>query len=147
MRDRTIVTLTVLLSQSELVESIAGEVDNECADDPLQHYYFYEVNYGELDFLPKLQELGIAYDSAWESGSNYGPGTSSCRFTPEGEAVLKKLYESDRNPDINSLMLLLDDYQKLKGYIQDHANKRMLLSWNNQEEYGKFYRTKQLISQ
>ena len=147
MGDRTIVTLTVLLSQSELVESIAVEVDNELADDPLQHYYFYEVNYGELDFLPKLQELGIAYDSAWESGSDYGPGTSSCRFTPEGEAVLKKLEESDRNPDINSLMLLLDDYQKLKGYIQDHANKQMLLSWNNQEEYGKLYRTKQLISQ
>lgn len=148
MGDRTTVILTVLNEHIEEAQKIFK-------DDPpqeiqtvggLTHFEFYEVNYGRLDFLDQLTAAGIAYDSEWGHGSEYGPGCEFCRFTAEGEVIIKELYNSDANPEIDLLVPVLDDPEKLRQTILDHIESREVLPWDNQIEYGKIYRTAQLIS-
>jgi hypothetical protein len=148
MGDRTTVILSVLTEHAEEAQKIFK-------DDPpqeswtagrLTRFVFHEVNYGELDFLEHLTAAGIAYDSEWGDGSEYGPGCKSCRFTPEGKAIIKALYNSDENPEINLLLPVLDDHEKLRLTILEHIKSREVMPWDNQIEYGKIYQAAQLIS-
>ena len=147
MGDRTTVTLTVPNEFADTVEEIeeAQERDPSTEGD-LIYLTYYEVNYGELRFLEKLKEQGIPYDSAWCAGCEYGSGTRSLRFTPEGEAIELELYDADANPEMRALMVLIDDPVALRQYILDHQASRQVLPWDNQVEYGKIYRTRQLIA-
>lgn len=146
MGDRTSVTLYVLTSQKERVKVISDSFEELEEDGDLTYFYFSGVNYGELSFLNELMDAGIAFDSCWCAGSDYGAGTKSCRFTPAGELDVREVYETQENPPLSVLMSLIDSPNQLREYIIQHRDKVTPLSWDNQEEYGKLHRTKKLIS-
>jgi hypothetical protein len=147
MGDRTTVTLTVLKSQEADAQNIFdSDSEYRSENGVLVECTFHEVNYGNLDFLDQLQEAGIAYDSRWEAGSNYGAGCDYCRFTPDGDVVLKGISDDYRNPSIDLLMKKLDDYAALKAFIIEHHIEVTVPGWENQEEYAKIYKVKKLIS-
>jgi hypothetical protein len=150
MGDRTSVTLTVLTSQKAEAERIAladgYEADHMSDAGHVTYFSYYEVNYGELSFLPQLTAAGIAFDSDWDSGNEYGAGTEFMRFTPEGEAKGFSYSDEYFNPDLKRCMDLIDKPDELRAFILDHKDKVTPLPWDNQEAFGKIYRTKQLIT-
>lgn len=147
MGDRTNVILCILASQQEeALKHFSYEADEAWTEGQFAYHQFYEINYGNLDFLDALVEAGIAYDSNWASGSEYGPGCDYCRFTVDGGVVLKGISDSYRNPLIEKLMEKINDYDALKNFITKHFDEIYVPSWDFQEEYGKIYQTKQLIN-
>lgn len=148
MGDRTWVNLTTLAAHKEIVEPLANEYGytNSSEDGPDAVWEFHEVNYGELDFLKKLEEAGVTYQSDWGSGSEYGPGTEFCWFDEEGKAHIKVVYDSDINPDLGVLMKLIDEPEKLITHIKTHQKLVETPTRENQEEFGKRYLTLKLIS-
>jgi len=148
MGDRTYVTLWVKTVHADEVRPFAdkeGYADEGTYEDSTS-FGFEEVNSGELSFLEELEKLGIAYDSSWEPGSEYGAGTSSARFTPEGVLQIKEIYDSDYNPRLQELMKLINSPDALKAYILQHQKEVTSLPWDNQVEYGKLYRAACLIN-
>jgi hypothetical protein len=148
MGDRTSVCLTVLKEFTEEAQKYFDgyEHDHMSSDNVFTHFSFYEVNYGNLLFLDDLQKAGIAFDSNWDHGSDYGPGTDYCRFLPDGSVYRFDLSDEYINPDLKKCMELIDRPEELKAFIVEHYNKVTPPSWEFQIEYGKLYRTKQLIS-
>lgn len=147
MGDRTTVTLTILESQQdEALKHFGSVADEAWLDEPLAYHQFHEVNYGTLDFLDKLKAAGIAYESEWDRGSEYGPGVKSVRFTSDGDVVEKEIYNSECSIDVHDLMALLDKPEELKDLITSTHQAVSVLPWENQEKYGKLYRAKQLIN-
>jgi hypothetical protein len=148
MGDRTTVYLNVLVSQADAAKKL---FDYESQDEypngeQFIEFQFSEINHGTLDFLNKLQEAGIAFDSSWSPGLEYGAGTTFCRFTADGQVIKFDRYDSEAHPDLSCLMKRIDDPKALREYILEHYNNVTPLPWDNQEEYGKLYRTKQLIN-
>jgi hypothetical protein len=157
MGDRTSVTLTIPSVYKEAALAIFEREEDqpndsfhnsEATNNPhfLCHFTWYEVNYGTLPHLDALEKAGIPFESDWDSGSEYGPGTETCRFTPDGDAVRKEVANEYLNPDLSRLIALLDEPEALKKYILDHKEKVTSLPWDDQVEYGKRYRLKQLIA-
>jgi hypothetical protein len=148
MGDRTTVYLDVLVSQAEAAEDLFNYEPQDTREngDQFIEFEFHEVNHGTLDFLNDLEKAGIAYDSSWSRGDEYGPGTKFCRFTADGEVISFDRYDGEINPDMNCLMRLIDDPVALREAILSHHRETTPLPWDNQEEYGKLYRTKQLIN-
>lgn len=149
MGDRTTVTLSVLTAQAKTAEALFVDryFDVALDTDPLIFQWtFEEVNYGELPFLHKLQQAGIAYDSEWGRGDEYGSGCKSCRFTSLGTAIDKEIYDENLNPNLAALLERIDQSDHLRQYILDHQESITTLPWDNQEEYGKRYRVTQLIT-
>lgn len=150
MGDRTSVTLTVLTScvtpiLTKLLEGHYGHIT--CGNyAEFSTFEFYEVNHGDLPFLDELQQKGIAYDSDWDSGDEYGSGTQSCRFTSEGVAVIKSIYDDELDPPISMLLKYIDAPEQLRQYILNHRETHTALPWDNQESNGKTYQTIQLIT-
>jgi hypothetical protein len=148
MNDRTTVTLHLLLSQLEAATEIMGQVEpsEQESHDGIATLTFYEVNYGNLDFLPDLRDAGIAYDSRWDAGSEYGEGVESLRFTSEGLAILNTLYVADDNPPIHKLLEHINAPSSLRQYILDYQDMRSVLPLDaSQEAYGRLYRTRELV--
>lgn len=147
MGDRTTVTLSFLESQEKkALQHFDYEASEAWWDEPFAYHRFEEVNYGRLDFLDKLKAAGIAYESEWDRGSEYGPGIKSVRFTADGEVIQKEIYNSECSIDVHDLMALLNKPEELKGLITSTHEAVSVLPWENQEEYGKLYRAKQLIT-
>lgn len=147
MGDRTTVILTVLNEHINTVKNICDEFDDEfTSGNDCHSLLFYEVNYGKLDFLEELKIRGIAYDNYWDAGSEYSAGSLTCRFTPEGEVIIKELFDNQKNPDINELVSLLSSHNALIKYILDHKEKISVLPWDNQAEYGRIYAALHLIT-
>jgi len=150
MGDRTSVTLTVLKEQSAAAQALFEyKPDHESEDMgsmPLCYFSFYEVNYGDLPFLDALQDAGIAFDSDWDHGSEYGAGCDFCRFRPDGTVQRFDYSDEYKNPDLHRMMGLLDEPEALKAYILDHHKKVTPLPWDNQVQYGKLYLTQKLIN-
>lgn len=148
MGDRTTVTLTVLADRAaEALYLIGEEPDYKCGESKgLASFQFAEVNYGNLQNLDKLKSQGIAFDSDWESGSEYGPGTHWCRFTREGDMRENEVSNEYKNPPIEELMKRIDDPEVLIGYITTYHFDVTPPSWEHQNEFGAIYRTKNLIS-
>lgn len=150
MGDRTSVTLTVLKVQAEAAQELFEFEPDHAAENegilPLVYFSFYEVNYGDLPFLDALQSAGIAFDSDWDHGSEYSPGTEFCRFRADGTVQRYSYSNEYKNPDLQRMMGLIDDPEALKTYILDHHNNITPLPWDNQAVYGKIYQTKQLIN-
>lgn len=145
MGDRTTVALRVLTVHLEQVKTI---IENEAVIDEEDEFtliWFDEVNYGELSFLKDLEEKGIPYDSSWERGSNYYSGTRYHRFTDEGEAVQKDVYDDALNPVLSALMELLDSPQKLAEAIVEAHAKVTPLPWDTQEQNSKRFLARKLI--
>ena len=96
--------------------------------------------------MDALIAAGIAYNSEWESGDDYGEGCQSCRFTAEGSVVVKEVYSSDYSVPLNLLMEAINTPNKLREIILGWKEKITVLPWDNQEEYGKLYRATMLIT-
>lgn len=165
MSDRCSVSLYIREDQAEAFEAIPETerieedrmicpmsiVNNETQTEAL--YEYDEVNYGELKFLPILQAQGIAYEAHWCSGSEYEEGIEYCRFTKEGELDLKIIYTSDRGPAGIELIKCLNDgvytneqrLDRISKIIRVWEKTVTILPWDNQIEYGRIYRTVQLI--
>lgn len=153
MSDRTSVCLIILEDQVELAKSLRNV--EECSDNwaykrdntYVREFRFSEVNYGELDCLEKLSDLGIAYDSEWDAGSEYAAGTQYCRFTSTGEINILSIYDSAKNPNLSELIKRIGNADELIDYILEFAKKVTPAPMDQKQiEYGLLYRTKQLIS-
>lgn len=116
------------------------------SDGSLTFFLFSEVNYGNLWNLPELQSRGIPYTSKWEAGAYYGPGEETCRFTPEGDKIVKKIYDSDLSIPLRILQELLHDPTAMNQLITKGLQDIFVLPWDKQVEYGRIYRAKQLIT-
>lgn len=146
MGDRTDVTLSFLESQQkEAVKHFDFAASDTWLDEPIAYFRFEDVNYGELDFLYKLKAAGIAYESEWNRGSEYGPGVQSVRFTADGDVIEKSVYNDECCINVHDLMALLDKPEEVKELITITHQAVSVLSWVNQEQYGKIYQAKQLI--
>ena len=148
MGDRSTVLLNILESQKEKAEALINFQADEDFDNQDGHwaYQFHEVNYGNLGFLHALKNAGIAYDSSWDSGSEYTAGTASCRFTPEGACIEKDIYDEALNPSLDKLIELIDQPDALRKYILIHQENISVLPLDeDQVEYGKLFRTHKLI--
>lgn len=147
MGDPTTVYLRVLNSQSvEAQKHFTYETSDDDIGDTTTEFTFEEVGYGELPFLEALTKAGIAYDSSWSRGDEYGPGTESLRFDAEGKPFTSTLYESGINPELSSLMALIDKPDELRTFLLEHQADIADRPWDNQEKYGKIYLAKQLIN-
>ena len=147
MGDRTYVTLWVKTVHADEVRPFAGKegyADEKTYEDSTS-FGFEEVNSGELSFLEELEKLGIAYDSSWEPGGEYGAGTRSARFTPEGAIDIRTIYNADYNPSLSELLARINSPDDLIAYILKHKEEVTPLPWDNQEQYGKLYRAACLI--
>jgi hypothetical protein len=148
MGDRTTVYLDVLVSQADAAEELFDYKPSTAYQntEKFVEFEFEEINHGTLNFLNELQEAGIAFDSSWLAGDENGAGSEFCRFTPTGESIRFVRYDSEINPDMNCLMRLIDDSHALREAILNHHKETTPLPWDNQEMYGKLYRTKRLIN-
>lgn len=149
MGDRTTIFLTLLTSQVKEAEGLLDYLHQRCYEkciDNTTAFEFEGVNYGNLEGLAALEEAGIAYESTWEAGHEYDAGTTSVRFTPEGEMVKKTIYVSDLSIPISDLMRLINQPEAIFELIKNSNDELQVLPWDNQEEYGKRYRARQLIS-
>jgi len=155
MGDRTSVTLYFLASQKEKVDAILEPLNEEPESEdtgdsqdlqPLCIYEYSEVNYGELGFLQLLAAAGIAYESAWGSGSEYDEGSQYCRFTKEGECRITTVYDSDLSIPIEVMLTLLHQPDALVQFIKGRHARNTVLPWTNQAEYGATYQAMQLIT-
>lgn len=148
MGDRTSVTLMVLKEQQAATEAILKDDIDKHEDTlkPFVYYYFYEVNYGNLGYCDELEAAGIAFDSSWDHGSEYGPGTDYCRFLPDGTVWRAEISDSFVNPRLDALLERIDDPETLRAFILDHQKEVTPPSWDNQLAYSKLYLTKKLIS-
>lgn len=145
--DRTTVALFVLQSQlAAAQEQFDDKPDESTCLGELTELTFYDVKYGDLPFLGKLQKAGIAYDSCWNIDNEYGAAVENVRFTATGDVIARTVYDSERNPNLNTLMRLIDKPDELRQYILDHKTATEDLSWDNQEEYSKIYLANQLIN-
>lgn len=155
MSDRSFVILTILTSDYAAArplmggESACGESESTIHEEgnstAVTSFEFDEVNYGELPFLTTLILAGIPFDSDWGAGSEYGSGTNSCRFTAEGVAQVKELYDSDSAIELEELMERIEHPEVLKQYILDRVKSREVLPWKDQAANQKIYRTTKLI--
>ena len=151
MGDRTTVRLTVPTELAETTEQVftaarySEDVGERDADEKLTCFSFHDVNYGELGFLDKLVDRGIPFDSEWESGAEYGPGTYHVRFTEDGDLEEVRLNKGENNPPLDDLLALIDKPIELRQYIEAFANSLGVMSWENQVEYGKRYLAVKLI--
>ena len=160
MGDRTHVELTVLTEHKERVLAFCkhGLAEDPCEDsdgpEGFSYLSFEEVNYGELTFLSKLEETGIAYDSQWGRGDEYGCGVCWCRFDEKGIPHGGEAYDSELNPNIDDLEkiiakgsdLPLERYQALVDYITAHRLKHTVPGWENQVHHGKIAQTRNLLA-
>ena len=158
MGDRSYVSLILLKDDLPRVQAILkaggewesnGEWDTKIGFVELS---WDEVRGGDLPFLDELALQGIPFDSNWDAGHDYGPGTDSCRYTPEGEIERKAIYDSQINPELRDLLRLLNAdgdaltrYRELRKYLLDHDAAVTTLPWDNQAQYAKLQRAKVLI--
>ncbi len=147
MGDRTWVEIIVLKESLDQVKEVLSDfLDLEIAEgDYLASLYFYEINNGCVEEHVQLTERGIPYNYEWGPGDNYYPGTKYIRFTPEGNLQHIEYYDNEVNPPLEKLLELVSKPKELVEYVQQYANERTPLPWDNQVEYGKIYRTRRLI--
>ena len=148
MSDRTTVTLTI--STTKVCEASAeftalGEDEYE-ANGGFSVFVFNKIKYGDLPFLEKLKNNGIAYDSSWANGAEFNSGTEYCRFTDEGEAIVIQVYDEDLNPPFRELEKRFDDPAALIAFIKQHKESKTPLAWDHQERNAARFLVRQLIA-
>ena len=147
MGDRTWVAITVLKESLDQVKEIFSDFyDIEIVEgDYLASLHFDEVNNGHIEEQDDLTEKGIPYNYEWGIGDNYDPGIKYICFTPEGDVIHIEYYDSEVNPPLEKLTELLNEPEELVEFIRKFIEERTPLPWDNQVEYGKIYRARQLI--
>lgn len=155
MGDRTHVVLTIPTATLSLCEEIieGWYHHSDIPSRQLSEFAYDEVNWGVLSFLPQLQELGIPYDSHWDAGSEYSAGITYLRFTDTGEAIEKALYDEDEGIRLSDIAYIRTDIKDpvhralaYDAVVEREEQRVYILPWDNQVEYGKKYRTKQLLN-
>lgn len=149
MSDRTWVEIVVLKESLPQVKEVLDFLDGEeqiTEGVELVSIYLDEVNGGCINEQDELTKVGIPYNYDWGRGDNYEAGSKYIRFTPEGAIQRIEYYESELNPPLEKLLELIDKPKELIQYIQQYANDKTPLPWDNQVEYGKRYRTLQLLN-
>lgn len=144
-------TLTVLNAHAERIESVLCEElardSNKDPDSREGHTTFsFETNYGRFQKSDLVIKAGIPFDFYWAGGGDFAPGTWHVRFTDKGEMDQLLLIEGDENPSIDALLVLIDDPAALRTSLLNFKEGITPLPWDNQEEYGKHYLAKQLIT-
>lgn len=157
MGDRTYVLLTVPMAHRDFVRSVYDNMEDSVdkyPNDELCYFEFDEVNYGELEHLDRLLAQGVAFDSQWEAGNEYGPGTRYVRFTETGEVIGKEIYDAYGRVSLITLEQLhknnpapIDLQREFTNLIQKRRREITIPPWDNQVEYGKRYRAQQLLNQ
>lgn len=149
MGDRTWAEIVVLKESLDQVKEILSDFgDIEIVEeDYLASFHFHEVNNGCIEEQDELTEKGIPYNYEWGNGDNYDAGFKYIRFTPEGEVIHIEYYDTEVNPPLNKLSELLDTPEELVKYVKEYKEQITPLPWDNQVEYGKIYRTRQLLLQ
>lgn len=146
---RVYVTLKVLAAQADQTKEILYN-NHEWTDTWEKGKYtffgFSDVSMGDLDFLDELQELGIAHNSKWNAGDEFGEGTEYCRFTPNGEVFQKTLYVADSSVPLESLVENLENHEMLKELILKKQAERHVEPLDaRQIEYGKLHQVARLV--
>lgn len=148
MSDETWVEIVVLKESLPQVKEVLNLLEDEgeiVEGVELASIYFYAVNNGCIDEQDELTDSGIPYNYEWGNGDNYDAGSKYIRFTSEGEVKHIEYYESEINPPIEKLLELVDQPEKMAQYVQQYSAEKTPLPWDNQVEYGKIYRTHQLL--
>lgn len=143
----TWVEIVVLNETLSLVKEILPDDAQISTSSTLSSFYFDEVNTGFIEEQYQLTDLGIAYNYAWGTGHNYNPGFKYIRFTPEGALQHIEYYENELNPPLEKLLELVSKPKKLAEYVQQYSDDITPLPWDNQVEYGKIFRARQLLLQ
>ena len=146
MGDRTWVEIVVLKESLPQVKELLGDEGQITEKDELVTIYYYEVNDGCIDEQDELTEAGVPYDYSWGMGDNFEAGYKYIRFTPDGQLVHIEYYVTDLDPPLEKLLELVDRPVELVQYIRQFAEDKKPLPWDNQVEYGKRYRTLQLLN-
>lgn len=157
MGDRTYVELSVLESQADQVREFLKTINyNPSTDEESFHdtdlhvFVFEEVNGGMLYFLPQLTDLGIAYDSRWGYGNEYGPGIKQLRFAPDGTVQTVEYCDTEQGViDTSKLLEFMNTLgvtvDSIRNYILDHVRSFDPLPWEGQIEFGKRHLALKLI--
>lgn len=153
MGDRCLVDLTILTVHLDKVLTLTdGDRPNQTSEeDDCTVLSFEEVNYGTLTFLGKLTAAGIAWDSRWHGGDEYGPGTKQLRFTADGR--IHELEYADSELDVIPTKDLLEFLNRsgtvwssqVKTFVEHHIASLQPLPWEDQEQNGKRYLALKLI--
>lgn len=137
----------MLTEHAKRAEEIIGESEeNSIQQGSFTLLIYHGVDYGALNGLDKLQDAGIAYDSSWDASPECMKGCRSLRFTPEGEAVEKEIYDAEMDAPLKLLLDAIEDHQKLKQRIRAHEEGITVLPWDNQAHYGKLYMARQIVA-
>mgnify|MGYP000282334505 CR=1 FL=1 len=148
MGDRTYVELFVLLEHTDKARKIAStyrDPDEETAEGIYTRFAFDEVSYGKLPFLDALVFEGIPYESNYAAGGDFTEGTDSCKFTENGEAIIKEISKEEYSISIHKLYELLPSPAALGKFISERYEYVIVLPWANQLEYSKRYLARKLI--
>jgi hypothetical protein len=154
MGDRCYVELTVLTEQLPQVMHITKVEDyapcETREEDDATVLCFEEVNYGTIPWLGQLTDLGIAWDSRWHGGDEYGPGRKQTRFAPDG--TVQELEYCDTEEGVIDTSKLLEfmntlgvTVDSIRNYILDHVRSFDPLPWEGQIEFGKRHLALKLI--
>lgn len=146
MGDRTWVGIDVLTESLPQVKEFLGEEAQISEGPELASFYFDEVNNGCVGAQDELTEAGIPYNYQWGMGDCFEGGMKYIRFTSEGVLVCIEYSDSESNPPIEKLLELVDTPLELANYVHQFNAVKTPLPWDNQVEYGKRFRTLQLLS-
>lgn len=148
MRDDTWAKLYVPTELTKAVKAVFDEASNENEiNDALTELFYEEIDYGSLPsgVKDKLIAAGIPFDWEWGDGDYFGGGLLYIRFTETGELHLREVCNRDRNPNLKALLERIVKPDELVQFLKEHADNVTPLSWDNQVEYGKRYRMRQLL--
>lgn len=109
------------------------------------HISFAYIREGRLEGLQFLTDHGIAFDAQWDREDQIEQGTTFCRFTEDGQVVIKEVWDSEYHIAIADLLLCIDDVPALLQFIRRRDEATHVLPWDNQAEYGKRYLVMQML--
>lgn len=152
MGDRCYVELTVLTEQLPQVLKLAGDdtANESREEDDCTVLGFEEVNYGTIPWLAQLTNVGIAWDSRWHGGDEYGPGIKQLRFAPDGTVQTVEYCDTEQGViDTSKLLEFMNTLgvtvDSIRNYILDHVRSFDPLPWEGQIEFGKRHLALKLI--
>lgn len=156
MGDRCLVDLTVLSEHVPRVlvllkrEDYLPNTTTVDDDEVCTVLSFEEVNYGTLPWLSELTNLGIAWDSRWHGGDEYGPGTKHSRFAADGTEQTVEFSDTEEGViDCNKLLEFMQrpgiTPDSIRTYILNHVESFNPLPWEGQVENGKRHLALKLI--
>jgi hypothetical protein len=149
MGDRTSVTLSVPVEQLsaalEILERYDGVPESEEENDLSVDLQFSEVNYGDLRSEAHLTAAGIAWMKSWGPGGDYNAGTAWTMFNEHGDLIKFTYSDESAEETLRPYFDLLDEPEALIQALRIEKAKMTPPAWDNQVEYGKRYRTRNLI--